>query len=359
MKAALVSEEVRLDQVTKRFGDFRAVDGLTLLMKKGKLTTLLGPSGCGKTTTLRMIAGFIDPDEGDIFVGKQRVNNLPPFRRDVRTVFQNYALFPHMTVFENVAYGLRIQGIKGDELKRLVREALEMVGLGEVGSRLPGRLSGGQQQRIAFARAVVTKPKVLLLDEPLSNLDAKLRVQMREEVRRMQRDLGITTIYVTHDQEEAMSISDMIAVMNAGKIEQIGSPSDIYERPSTPFVAQFIGLSNLLDCEVVSVVGERTVVDVLGVKVPVHTVSGLDPGQRARLVARPERMVLSDAAEDAVPGTVRGVSYLGSIARYTIALVDSVDVVLDDPSPSGLDLKQPGDQVFVRFRPDRVYIQRA
>lgn len=257
VRSSIVSAPVHLKGVTKRFGQATAVDKLTLTAQEGKLTTLLGPSGCGKTTTLRMVAGFHIPDEGEIFIGSQRITDMPPHQRPTRTVFQNYALFPHMTVEKNVAFGLDIAGISAKEKARRVEEMLDIVGLGKLGKRQPGELSGGQQQRVALARALVTKPPVLLLDEPLSNLDAKLRVVMRAEIRRLQTSLGITTLYVTHDQEEALSMSDEIAVMNEGRILQLGSPAEIYERPADRFVAQFLGLSNFILGQVVDGQADR------------------------------------------------------------------------------------------------------
>ncbi len=238
--------DVRLDSVTKRFDDVVAVDGITLEVPHGSFFALLGPSGCGKTTTLRMIGGFEEPDEGLIYLGEKPVTGLPPHKRDVNTVFQSYALFPHLSIFENVAFGLRRKGIKGTTLKGRVREILGMVDLAGMGDRKPRQLSGGQQQRVALARALINNPQVLLLDEPLGALDLKLRKQMQLTLKRIQMEIGITFIHVTHDQEEAMTMADAIAVMNRGRIEQLGPPEELYERPRTSFVARFLGASNLL-----------------------------------------------------------------------------------------------------------------
>ncbi len=245
-EARLSAVPVRLENVTKRFGSFAAVDNVTLVIPAGKLVTLLGPSGCGKTTTLRMIAGLEHPTGGRIWIGDEDVTALPASNRSVTMVFQSYALFPHLTVYENVAYGLRIAKLPETEIARQVAGVLELVGLPQVGRRYPAQLSGGQQQRVALARALVMKPKVLLFDEPLSNLDAKLRKRVRAEIRELQQRLGITSIYVTHDQAEALALSDVIVVMNLGRVEQIGAPTDLYRKPASRFVADFIGEANLL-----------------------------------------------------------------------------------------------------------------
>ena len=237
---------VELKGVTKRFEDVVAVDRVTLAVERGELFTLLGPSGCGKTTALRVIAGFELPDEGRVFFDSEDVTFRKPYERGCAMVFQNYALWPHMTVFDNVAYGLKVKGLPAPEVKKRVREVLELVGLEGLENRYPLQLSGGQQQRVALARALVVEPRVLLMDEPLSNLDAKLRLRMREELRRLQKRLGITTIYVTHDQEEAMSLSDRVAVMNRGRVLQVGTPLEVYSRPANLFVATFIGRSSVL-----------------------------------------------------------------------------------------------------------------
>src|SRR5918994_3916399 len=237
---------VRLDRVTKRFGEFTAVRAMELDIPRGQFFTMLGPSGCGKTTTLRMIAGFEDPSEGRVLLSGEDVTSLPAFRRPTNTVFQSYALFPHRSVEKNVAFGLERQNVDRDEIRRRVAEELERVGLSGEAKRKPAQLSGGQQQRVALARALVNRPEVLLLDEPLGALDLKLRKQLQVELKRIQRDVGITFVYVMHDQEEAMTMADSIAVMNNGRIEQLGPPTELYERPATAFVAGFLGVSNLL-----------------------------------------------------------------------------------------------------------------
>src|SRR5437660_993925 len=244
--AAAKVVDVRLEGVTKRFDDVVAVDDLSLEIEQGSFFALLGPSGCGKTTTLRMIGGFEEPTSGTILLGDRDVTGLPPYKRDVNTVFQSYALFPHLSIFENVAFGLRRRGTRGGDLRKRVLEALELVDLAGLDARKPRQLSGGQQQRVALARALVNRPRVLLLDEPLGALDLKLRKQMQLELKRIQHEVGITFVHVTHDQEEAMTMADLIAVMSQGHIEQLGPPAELYERPATAFVAGFLGISNLL-----------------------------------------------------------------------------------------------------------------
>src|SRR5256714_1345695 len=244
--------DVRLEGLTKTFDDVAAVAGIDLEIERGRFFALLGPSGCGKTTTLRMIGGFEEPTAGKIYLGGQDVGALPPYQRDVNTVFQSYALFPHLTIFENVAFGLRRRGLRGQDVRGRVTEILRLVGLSGMEKRKPRQLSGGQQQRIALGRALVNRPRVLLLDEPLGALDLKLRKQMQLELKAIQHDIGITFVHVTHDQEEAMTMADQIAIMNAGRIEQLGTPSELYERPQTAFVAGFLGISNLLSGTVAS-----------------------------------------------------------------------------------------------------------
>ncbi len=354
-------QSVVLERVTKRFGAAAAVDDVTITAEAGQLTTLLGPSGCGKTTTLRMIGGFYDPDEGSIRIGTTVVNGVPPHARSTRTVFQSYALFPHMTVFENVAFGLRATRVPRAEIAPRVQEALALVGLEGFAQRSSGQLSGGQQQRVAFARALVTRPEVLLLDEPLSNLDAKLRVHMRSEIRGLQQDLGITTVYVTHDQEEAMSLSDHVVVMNEGRVEQQGRPHDIYERPTTRFVADFIGVSNFIRASITAAEGDWVEVEALGqrLRLAIPITHRLKTGESGLLVLRPEHLHLED------PGTVRGVgfdgtvasvAYLGAAASYVIALPDGTELTVDDPAPKGASLRQPGDVVRVNLEVERVYV---
>ena len=351
------TEPVRLVGVSKFFDEVVAVNHLDLVAEEGQITTLLGPSGCGKTTTLRMIAGFYIPDEGEIFIGDERITHLPPHRRPTRTVFQNYALFPHMTVFENIAFGLQLMKVPSSEQKKRVQEILQVVGLEGLGDRQPGQLSGGQQQRVSLARALVTRPKVLLLDEPLSNLDAKLRMDMRVEIRRLQEELGITTIYVTHDQEEALSLSNQIAVMNKGELLQFGPPAEIYERPVNRFVAQFLGLSNFLEGEIVEVQGDEARVRFGDYVERVAVAHVPQPGQRVVVTVRPENLLLVPDGPG-IPGRIVSTSYLGAVARYHVHVPGQADeVIVDDHAPVGSRVHQPGDSVRLQLRPGRGFVQ--
>ena len=316
---------IRLVSVSARFhhrvkGEVYAARDVSLDVRPGELLTLLGPSGCGKTTTLRMIAGFQKPSDGRIFIGERDVTQVMANDRDIGFVFQNYALFPHLNVYENVAYGLRVRRHSEAALGKAVGDVLAMVGLKGYERQMPHQLSGGEQQRVALARAIVIKPRVLLFDEPLSNLDAKLRVQMRGEIQHLQKTLGITTVYVTHDQEEAMAISDRIAVMNKGRIVQLGTADRLYRRPATVFVAGFIGRANLIDVTVLETGAGRAVIDIGGVT---HVLNGagegLSAGARARAVLRPEAIALGQAgAAGAIPGVVRSRTYLGEKAEYVV-----------------------------------------
>jgi putative spermidine/putrescine transport system ATP-binding protein len=299
------SVAVHMEGVVKRFGDFTAVDGVDLEVREGEFFSMLGPSGSGKTTCLRMIAGFEKPTVGRILLGGQDVSGLPPYLRDVNTVFQDYALFPHMTVQKNVEYGLRVKKVEREERRRLAYEALEMVRLTQFGDRKPGQLSGGQRQRVALARALVNRPRVLLLDEPLGALDLKLRQAMQIELKDIQQRVGLTFIYVTHDQEEALTMSDRLAVFSQGKIEQVGSPAEVYEEPATGFVAGFVGVSNVLEGEAARViVGDPHPVTIRPEKIHLE----LDPGPAV------------DQGHCAATGTVAKVVYLGSVTRYHVAL---------------------------------------
>lgn len=304
--------EVRLTGVTKRFGEVTAVDRASFAVGEGQFLALVGPSGCGKTTILRLIAGFERPDEGDILFDGRSVLGLPPEARRVGMVFQNYALFPHMTVAENIAYGLRSR--RGGDKRKRVEELLRLVGLEGLERRSPGELSAGQRQRAALARALAPEPRLLLLDEPLSALDAKLRERLRLEIRRLQRELGITTIYVTHDQEEALAISDLVAVMNQGRIEQVGSPQEVYHRPETEFVASFIGRGNLLE-GVVTEVGDGRLVVRLAPQGPEIELAisafRYRAGQGVKLLIRPERLRLDASLENRLRARLKGIEFLG------------------------------------------------
>jgi iron(III) transport system ATP-binding protein len=312
--------EITVREVVKRFGAVTAVDRADLAVRDGELFTLLGPSGCGKTTLLRLLAGFYQPDAGEIRFGDRVVSGLRPYERNIGMVFQNYALWPHMTVAANIAYGLKLRKLGTLEVAARLQEGLRKVNLTGFESRYPGQLSGGQQQRVALARALVLNPDILLLDEPLSNLDAKIRVQVRAEIRKLQQELGITTIYVTHDQEEALSLSDRVAVMKDGRVLQVGAPKELYERPRTRFVADFVGTNNLVPGRVSERAGAELVVDTAVGRlraVPSGTV-----GDRCVLAIRPENVTIGAVrttdAGNVVSGRVSFVAYLGSALRYDI-----------------------------------------
>jgi ABC-type Fe3+/spermidine/putrescine transport system ATPase subunit len=345
---------VRLEGVVKRYGATAALAGVSLEIREGELFTLLGPSGCGKTTTLRILAGFVDPDEGEVYFDDVPVRGVPPAERGVGIVFQNYALWPHMTVFENVAYGLRLRRLPADEVRRRVREALEQVGLAGLEDRSPGQLSGGQQQRVAVARALVLNPRLLLLDEPLSNLDAKVRARLRSEIRRLQQDLRITTVYVTHDQEEAMVISDRIAVMRDGRVAQVGTPVDLYERPADLFVADFVGTNNLLPGTVARVQDGWVELQTPAGVVRGRAAARLEPGRRAVLAVRPEALQLSDGRQDAVAlsGRVVLAQYLGSLVRYEVEVDGGHVLLVDVHNPKGQLVLASGQPARLTFHPE-------
>lgn len=325
--------DLKVKDLTKEFqGNTRAVDQINFTVPEGSLFTLLGPSGCGKTTTLRMIAGLENPTSGQILFGNEDYTNFPPHRREIGMVFQSYALFPHMSVFENVAYGLKVRNVKKGDLRKKVEKVLELVDLPHTIDRKPSQLSGGQQQRIALARALVYEPKILLLDEPLSNLDAKLRVYMREEIRKVQKKAGITTVYVTHDQEEALSISDYIAVMHYGHISQLGKSYDIYEHPTSVPVADFIGKANFVDVIIGAKSGDHYSVMIGDAEVQVGMGRGettdFNPGKEAILFFRPEKVSLSEqpVPKKSIGCTIENILYLGESVRYGVKLNTGTEV---------------------------------
>ncbi|MFV0300807.1 MAG: ABC transporter ATP-binding protein [Paracoccus sp. (in: a-proteobacteria)] len=335
---------VEFRSVRKDYGAFTAIPQLNLSIEPGQLVTLLGPSGCGKTTTLRMLAGLETPTEGAILIGGQDVTRLPPNRRDVTMVFQSYALFPHMTVFGNIAYGLESDGIKKAEARQMAGKGLELVGLSGLGDRLPSELSGGQQQRVAVARALVLEPQVLLLDEPLSNLDARLRRRVRTEIRELQQRLGFTAVYVTHDQDEALAVSDRIVVMKDGMIAQDGPPRDLYEAPASEFIADFIGEANVMDCQVLSVEGDQARIRAGGAEIDLPA-RGAAPGP-ARLAVRPGAFNVAREGEG-LEGTVATVAYLGDHIEYEIDSAAGRLFVVDDTGAASLP---PGTPVRLQFR---------
>jgi spermidine/putrescine transport system ATP-binding protein len=360
--------DVRLDRVTKRFGDFTAVDDLSLEVKEGEFFSLLGPSGCGKTTTLRMIGGFEEVSAGTVYVGGTDVTDLPPFKRATNTVFQNYALFPHLSVFENIAFGLRRRSTPKREIAHQVAFMLKLVELPGYEERRPNQLSGGQQQRVALARALVNNPRVLLLDEPLGALDLKLRKQMQVELKRIQSEIGITFIFVTHDQEEAMTMSDRIAVMRSGRIEQLGRPEELYERPATTFVAGFLGVSNLLDGEVVGRAGDLVDVrlaDGTMVRAPATATNG---ETSVRVGVRPEKLRAtpgnggsgaSAEGTNSLTGTVLDASYVGVSTQYLVATADGhkLTVYAQNLETSGAsEALADGQAVHLSWKPQHTFV---
>ncbi|MFN3286739.1 MAG: ABC transporter ATP-binding protein, partial [bacterium] len=317
--------------VRKVFGDVVALHGITLSVQRGEFFTLLGPSGCGKTTLLRIVAGFETPDEGAVWLDGEDITELPPNRRNMGMVFQSYSLFPNMTAEENVEFGLRVRGVPPAERARRVGELFELIGLAAARKRYPHQLSGGEQQRVALARALAIEPRVLLLDEPLSALDAQIRVQLREEIRAIQSRLGITTLYVTHDQEEAMAISDRVAVLSRGRVEQVGTPSEIYERPATPFVAGFVGTMNRLEAVVRD--GERGYLEYRGLPLRVDAARGLAPGTRVLVLVRPEVIQLHPpGSAEGFKGRVLSRAFGGATTRIRVQLEVGGELVVDVPS---------------------------
>lgn len=353
---------VELAHVSRRFGDVLAVDDLSLAIQPGEFITLLGPSGCGKTTTLRMIGGFDYPERGTIAIHGEVMGNRPPHKRPVNTVFQNYALFPHMTVARNIGYGLEMSGVPKKERQTRIGEALGLVRLPHIEDRKPHELSGGQQQRVALARALINRPAVLLLDEPLGALDLKLRKAMQLELKQLNREVGITFVYVTHDQEEALTMSDRIAVMSQGRILQLGPPDEIYERPATTFVADFIGQTNLLQGQVIERTGESATVSIPGgVMIVAQSGQDIPIGQPAALTVRPERIrfVFGDASEappagwNVLQGQLQEVIYLGTHVQYVLGL-DGGDrlIVHQQNRRQNAGAMTPGDRVSVAFSPE-------
>ncbi|WNG85466.1 ABC transporter ATP-binding protein [Mycobacterium sp. ITM-2016-00317] len=352
---------IEIDHVTKRFGDYVAVADADFSIAPGEFFSMLGPSGCGKTTTLRMIAGFETPTEGAIRLEGADVSRTPPNKRNVNTVFQHYALFPHMSVWDNVAYGPRSKKLGKAEVRKRVDELLEIVRLTDFAERRPAQLSGGQQQRVALARALVNYPSALLLDEPLGALDLKLRHVMQFELKRIQREVGITFIYVTHDQEEALTMSDRIAVMNAGNVEQIGSPTEIYDRPATVFVASFIGQANLWAGRATGRTNRDFVeIDVLGSTLKARPgETTIEPGGHATLMVRPERIRVTPGSQDAPTGdvacvraTVTDLTFQGPVVRLSLAAPDDSTVIAHVGPEQDLPLLRPGDEVYVSWAPD-------
>jgi ABC-type Fe3+/spermidine/putrescine transport system ATPase subunit len=347
---------IKLVDIVKRFGTLEAVSHVSLDIRDGELFTLLGPSGCGKTTILRLVGGFHKPDHGRIYFGDKEVSSLAPYERNIGMVFQNYALWPHMTIENNIAYGLKLKKFSSSEIAEKISRAMKLVNLTGLENRYPGQLSGGQQQRVALARALVLNPDVLLLDEPLSNLDAKIRIQVRAEIRKLQKDLGITTIYVTHDQEEALTLSDRIAVVNLGKLQQLGSPRDLYERPENPFVADFIGINNLIP-------GEIQEMNAGGMWMKADTKVGVllcayrdrfKPGDRCTICVRPETASVGRSEEaqngfNQITGKVSFAYYIGNTIRYDVEVNGDHPFKVDVQNPWEHQLYSIGEKVYVSF----------
>ena len=356
---------ISIRHLTKRFGSVTAVRDVSLEIPRGSFTTLLGPSGCGKTTILRTLAGFYDTDEGDLYIGGRRVNDIPSHRRNAAMVFQDYALFPHMTVFENVSYGLKIAGLRGEALRQKVEKVLQDLGLQGLGERMPGMISGGQQQRVALARVLVMEPEVLLLDEPLSNLDAKLRISIRAELRLIQQRVGITTVYVTHDQEEALSISDRIAVMYQGEVVQYGTPWEIYYTPAKEFVADFVGIANFIRGHLQEVGAGQSSLDFGGLPIMVETAGKtVQAGREAVLSIRPEAIDLSTATPagpgvNLLEGKIRTHMFVGQWVRYwvDVPLRDATpprEIIVDVPDPRERGILE--GRVFLRLDPRKLHL---
>jgi iron(III) transport system ATP-binding protein len=340
---------VKISNVVKKYSDFKAVDNVSCEIKKGEFFTLLGPSGCGKTTLLRMIAGFNTIDEGKIYFDDKAINNIDAHKRDIGMVFQNYAIFPHMSVFDNVAYGLKARNVSKNEIQKRVLEALDLVKIKDLKDRKPSELSGGQQQRVALARAIVIKPGVLLMDEPLSNLDAKLRLQMRTTIKKLQKELNITTIYVTHDQEEALAISDRIAVMNAGHIMQIDTPVTIYTKPQNIFVAGFIGTSFFLDGSIIKVNDDMTIRVKLQAGFEFDTKLSKKVQGLVKVSIRPEQFIINEPDWKGIPGTIQMYTFLGDYTNYEIMLANGQTVEANEYTKDCKFVRENGSKVCLDF----------
>jgi spermidine/putrescine transport system ATP-binding protein len=350
--------EVQLVDLVKRFGEFTAVAGINLQMPSGEFFSLLGPSGCGKTTTLRMIAGFERPTEGQILLDGADMAQTPPHKRSVNTVFQNYALFPHLTVEENVAFGLKYQKASKEETRERVARALELVQMSQFATRRPNQLSGGQQQRVALARALILNPKVLLLDEPLGALDAKLRKRLQIELKTLQEEVGITFIYVTHDQEEALTMSDRIAVMSQGRVEQVGAPKDIYENPATAYVADFLGVSNLMDAEAAGPVAEGCAVKLGDFDL---TAGQGEPDLRGpcKVTIRPERIDIEPqgtSGQNRIPGMIERVVYVGATLQVILHLASGETIQAWVPNDGDAQSRASGDAIVAHFPVDALRV---
>jgi spermidine/putrescine transport system ATP-binding protein len=361
---AETNQDLRLEELTKRFGDFVAVRDLSLTVPNGSFFALLGPSGCGKTTTLRMVAGLEDPTAGRVRIGEQDITGLRPYKRPVNTVFQSYALFPHLTIFENVAFGLRRRGVKDYKQKTL--DMIELVQLGPYAGRKPSQLSGGQQQRVALGRALINEPGVLLLDEPLGALDLKLRRQMQIELKRIQTDIDVTFVHVTHDQEEAMTMADTNAVMNQGVIEQMGAPDELYENPVTTFVANFLGQSNLIMTDIIDSSGADVIVDCQGQKIGVSSERSHAQGRKAWLGIRPEKIFASLVGDTEgtdsnvlTGGRISDVSFVGVSTQYLVAMPWDQELMVFEQNTGRRPLFKNGDAVDLSWSSEHAFLLDA
>lgn len=351
-----MSHLINIKNVVKKYGDFRAVNNVSLTVNKGEFFTLLGPSGCGKTTLLRMIAGFNSIDEGEIYFDENLINNIPAHKRNIGMVFQNYAIFPHMSVYDNVAYGLKARKVPKQEMEEKINEALKMAQIDKLKDRQPANMSGGQQQRVALARAIVIRPGLLLMDEPLSNLDAKLRIEMRTVIKELQRNLDITTIYVTHDQEEALSISDRIAVMNQGKVMQIGKPENIYRRPANQFVAGFIGISNFLTGEVVSQDAQQNTVIKVNNELTVILKCKPCPKGAVKVSVRPEEFIIRRRDEEGLLGTITQRTFLGDFISYNVRLENGQTVQVNEYCKDNEEIREIGEVIRLDFMKNKINV---
>ncbi|MDQ0860976.1 ABC transporter ATP-binding protein [Bacillus sp. V2I10] len=360
-----IKNDVEIKSAFKQFGHNVVLNGISLEVKQGELLTLLGPSGCGKTTTLNLIAGFLEADEGDVYIKGKKVTKIPPYKRDLGMVFQTYSLFPHMTVYENLSFGLKLRKVPNSEQKKKIARALELVKMSGLENRYPRELSGGQRQRVAISRALVVEPELLLLDEPLSNLDAKLRHELRIEIKRLQKEIGVTTIFVTHDQEEALSLSDRVVVMNKGQIEQISSPTSIYNHPDSEFVFQFIGKSNSFDGKIIAVDTHKISVQVEKeiTHVDVKNIMGSDrscsAGDQVKLYIRPEKIRIASSEENGHPtlefhkSKITQLNYLGTSWEIDVSLLGKPLQIL---SPVIEPSWQIGREVYVGWSPSDIMI---
>ena len=352
MTDSFSTASITLENLSKTFGPVKAVDSISLKVQAGTLICLLGPSGCGKTTTLRMVAGFEEPTEGRVFIGEEDITDMPPYARPTALVFQSYALFPHMSVHDNVAYGLRARRTPKDEIDRRVREAIQLMELGGHEKKSPPQLSGGQQQRVALARALVIRPKVLLFDEPLSNLDAQLRVRMRSEIRGIQKQLGITSLYVTHDQEEAFSIADQVAIMNKGRLIQLGTPLELYRAPADRFVAEFVGLSNIIPVELVETNSQGASVRLFGKNIW-SARPPKNPDGKLSVVLRPEALEIDHLKTPGVEAHVLTMAFTGPLVRYTIRTNNGTVLTVDLHNPNPDQFFAEGTPVSLKL-PEQV-----